>query len=319
MENYLLKYRTFDSLFEDVTVDLRSVTLENRLNPASLIKVARRCNYELGLRIHQTRQIILDVENYKVRLPEGFYKLNYALVCGAWEMTEALPQGTHIEERPVPAPIYTPYPETPDQCALPPDPCDPPDPCTGVCIKVNNCGEEFQLVQKIKMHTRTYKYVYPLHIQNGKNVHDLIAEDNCLNYEWRGCENSGTIEDGFIKLSFKSGKIYLNYEGDMVDDDGNLLVPDHELLNEFYEYALKQRIFENMYFNGEDTGQRMQLIEVRLRAARNNAMSLVNMPNFKELQEIWRLNRVAQYSRYYDMFKSYNMRYGKETGHPRYF
>lgn len=317
MENYLLRYRTFDQLLEDVTVDLKNTTLENRVNPAGLIKVARRCNYELGLRIHKTRQTILDVENYKVRLPEGFYKLNYALVCGAWEITEALPQGTHIEERPIPAPVYTPYPVIPDQCALPPDPCDPPDPCTGVCI--NQCGEEFQLVQKIKMHTRTFKFVYPLHIKNTKDLHDLINEEDCLNSRWTGCENSGTLEDGFLKLNFKSGKVYLNYEGDLVDDDGNLLVPDHELLNEFYEYALKQRIFENMYLNGDDTGQRMQLIEARLRASRNNAMSLVNTPNFKELQEMWRLNRVAQYSKYYNMFNSFNYKYGKEIGYSRHF
>ena len=42
-----------------------------------------------------------------------------------------------------------------------------------------------------------------------------------------------------------------------------------------------------------------------LRAARNQALSFVNTPNFAEIRQIWKANRTAQYSRYYDMFSSY--------------
>ena len=91
------------------------------------------------------------------------------------------------------------------------------------------------------------------------------------------------------------------------DDKGNLLVLDHPLVNEFYEYALKSRILENLFINGEEVGQKIQLIEPRLRAARNNALSLVNTPDFNEMYTLWRTNRKAMYGRYYDMFKSYNI------------
>jgi hypothetical protein len=91
----------------------------------------------------------------------------------------------------------------------------------------------------------------------------------------------------------------------MEDDNGNLMVPDHDLLNEYYEYALKLRIMENLYLNGEDVAQKMGLIEQRLKAARNQALSLVNTPNFKEMEKLWWTNRRSQYFKYYDMFKSY--------------
>jgi hypothetical protein len=92
----------------------------------------------------------------------------------------------------------------------------------------------------------------------------------------------------------------------MEDEDGNILVPDHDLLNEFYEYAIKQRVLENMIMNGETVnGNQIQIIEQRLRAARNNAYSLVNTPNFNELRQIWEVNRKAQYHNFYNMFKSY--------------
>ena len=53
--NYTLKYRTFDSLLEDVMVDFQVFALENMIEPQTLIKVARKANYLLGLRINQTK------------------------------------------------------------------------------------------------------------------------------------------------------------------------------------------------------------------------------------------------------------------------
>jgi hypothetical protein len=38
--NYTLKYRTFDQLLEDVTVDLNTFALENMIEPQQLIKLA---------------------------------------------------------------------------------------------------------------------------------------------------------------------------------------------------------------------------------------------------------------------------------------
>jgi hypothetical protein len=55
--------------------------------------------------------------------------------------------------------------------------------------------------------------------------------------------------------------------------------------------------------NGEDVGQKLQLVEGRYKVARNYALSIVNTPNFSEMRELWEMNRRAQYAKYYDMFK----------------
>ena len=55
-----------------------------------------------------------------------------------------------------------------------------------------------------------------------------------------------------------------------------------------------------------DVVQKLNLIEQRYRAARNNALSLVNTPDFLEMQKMHAMNRKAMYGLYYDMFKSYN-------------
>ena len=55
------KFRTFDQLLEDVMVDFQTYALEGMIEPAQLIKVATRVNYDLGLRIHRTKEIVLDI------------------------------------------------------------------------------------------------------------------------------------------------------------------------------------------------------------------------------------------------------------------
>lgn len=300
MDNaYSLKYRTFDQLFEDVSIDFKNYTLEGLVEPQTLIKIARKCNYDLGLRIYRTRQAILEVEHGKVRLPDDFHILNFASVCGEYTITEELPQGTHVEERII-APKYVPEPGQPEICDIKkPEPCNVCDPCTNV--NINQCGNEYELVQKIHSHTRTYKFKYPLHITGL----DYAKCDGCLNNQFQGGPNEARIENGFLKTNFKHGKVYINYEGDLIDDDGNLLVPDHEMINEFYEYALKKRILENLIMNDEQVGEKYNVIAAEFRVARNHALTIVNTPNFKELKKLWETNRKAQYHKYYDMFRSY--------------
>jgi len=314
--NYSLKYRTFNSLFEDVTVDFQNYALEGVINPQHLIKIARKCNYDLGFRIYRTRQVILEVEHGKVRLPDDFHILNFAIVCGESTVTEALPQGTNIEERLV-APDFVCEPGQPSTCATPPpDPCnDPIDPCnttdpyTGTCL--TKCGEEYQLVQKISTTTRTFKTQFHLMITDN----EYACNDSCTNNvtptgmtglvpNGRGPIDQASIDQGWLMTNFNNGKVYLNYVGDMIDDDGNIMVPDHEMINEYYEYALKERILENLVMNGENVGERYNLIASKLRAARNYALTIVNTPNFSEMQKLWQVNRKAQYANYYDMFRS---------------
>ena len=50
-----LKYRTFNQLLEDVSVDFSMYALENMIEPQQLIKVVQRVNYDLGLRINKTK------------------------------------------------------------------------------------------------------------------------------------------------------------------------------------------------------------------------------------------------------------------------
>jgi hypothetical protein len=322
--NYTLKYKSFDQLMAEVLVDFQNYDLQNYIEPGALIKVAKRVNYDLGLRIFQTKEAVIEIENSRGKLPDDFYVLNFAFICGDYEETMAMPQGTWIEERPYVAP----YKEQPAQltnCEIGPVNCqncgnidcscnpvasvapyNELQPYGSYCIKPRvflNCkNEPYELVQIVKPGlTRRYTGLWPIKILENPQTIDC----NCPNL-YMDTNNQAWIKDGWLYTTFKCAKVYVNYQGMMEDDDGNLLVPDHDMLNEYYEYALKQRILENLIMNDEvQAGQKLQLIEQRYRAARNQALSIVNTPNWAEFKRVWEANRKAQYAKYYNMFKSY--------------
>lgn len=272
-----LQYKTFNQLLDEVIVDFHTFNLEGMIDPQQLIKVAIRVNYELGLRINKTKDVILNIEHGKAKLPDDFYVLNYANMVGTYTVQDPVISGTHIEERPLNAQFTNDFP------------------CVTPCVSA--CGNYVNLVQTLKSEVRTYEEFYPLQVSAAK----IVSED-CPNLRVKS-HNKAEIRDGFIFTNLEIGKVHLNYIGNLEDEEGNLLVLDHPMTNEFYEYAIKQRILENLMMNGEDVAQRIQLIEQRMRAARNNALSIVNMPDYAEMEKVWAMNRKAMYGKYYNMFK----------------
>jgi hypothetical protein len=327
--NYTLRYRTFDQVLEDIHVDFQNYNLENMIEPQQLIKVVKRCNYDLGLRIYKTKEAVLEISKGRVKLPDDFYVLNYAMVCDEITYYNPTPQGTWIEDKP----LITPYKEVPahiDLCTPPtvnctkctPNPCvcnsctvespcdeavyNPLEPYGNTCNKPrvymncrNECYEVVQIVKSGEM--RTYKRIMPLRIINNAQSIDCECPNLYVN-----SPRIAWIKDGYLYTNLDSATVYVNYQGTLEDEDGNLLLPDHDMINEYYEYALKKRILENLIMNDENVSQaKIQLIEQGYRASRNYALTIVNTPNFAEMRQVHTLNRKAQYARYYDMFKSY--------------
>lgn len=273
-----IKYKKFTQLLDEVLVDFQTFNLEGMIDPQQYIKIALRVNYELGLRIHRSWDVILDIEHGKAKLPDDFYVLNFANLVGKYTVQDPVISGTHIEDV-----VLETIPDT--------------DTCGRVKACTSSCGQYYSLVQSLKSEVRTYEEFFPLQVGKAK----VVSED-CPNIEVKSA-NKAQIRDGFIFTNMETAKVHMNYIGNMEDDKGNLLVVDHPIINEFYEYAIKQRILENLLMNGEDVTQKIQLIEQRLRAARNNALTITNMPDFAEMKKLWEMNRKAMYGRYYNMFK----------------
>jgi hypothetical protein len=339
--NYTLKYRNFDQLLDAVRIDFIQYDLTNYIEPQQLIKIAKKVNYDLGLRIMMTKEAILDVEKGRVKLPDDFFVLNYALLCHSCTLTQVMPQGTNMQEiqltsntkngcavppykvtNPIintcidgpvncqtcfqpPSTCGCAQPQVPTACSS--EPFNPVTPFGDNCIKPRrvfmNCkGDCYELVQMVN--TTTYQsYTQLTEVKILENPQSIVC--GCPNL-YSSSRDTAWIENGWIHTNFPTGKLYISYQGQLEDEDGNLLIPDHDMMNEYYEYAVKQRILENLMMNDEPVGQKLQLVEARLRAARNYALTIVNTPNFSEMKRLWEANRKAQYTKYYNMFKSGN-------------
>lgn len=341
-----LKYRTFNSLLNDVMVDFSNYSLEGLVEPQQLIKVAKRVSKELGLKIYQTKETILELDRFKVKLPDDFYIFNSGVLCG--ERTVITPnfQGTHMKE--VPFVRYQEQDAVIDTCG--PELCPTPtvDTC-GSCGTCNTCtqktydysgvnvpgynplvpygdrctkprvfmnckGEEWELIQIVDSQQYTYKQFMPLRLVSysskaqdftkGYYLEGSGVDGNSPNWHVK-CTDEIWIKDGFLHSSMKYGKIYISYEGSLEDEEGNLLVLDHDIINDYYEYALKSRILENLYINGEEVQNKIALIDARLRLAKINAITIARMPDFQDLYDVWRNHREYYKRRYVDMFIAY--------------
>jgi hypothetical protein len=312
MGKYNLKYKTFDELLAETKTDFESFNIEDVIKPYQLIKVSKRVNYELGLKINKTKNVVLTVEKGRAKLPDDFYIVNYAYVLGQCETKQPMIQGTHVEEVPIDAPEYFQRDKTIDVCATPDpcptpepecdDPCQAPEPCgcnTCGCSTWMNCkGQEMKLIQKIKYETRKWTEFYRIKITGNSMYFDV----KCPNLTWMA-KNTAFIRDGYIYTSFQDGELYLNYEGLLEDEEGNLLVLDHPLINEFYEYAIKERLLENLLANNHQVnGAFIQRIDGKLKMARATARGIVNTMEFDELHDVWAMNRKAMFNKYYKMF-----------------
>lgn len=154
------------------------------------------------------------------------------------------------------------------------------------------------------------------------------ASSFCVNTRFDSARHRGFIRDGFLHVPTlqerneygsvgpngeyvnvheynRCAKVYICYLGSMEDADGNLLVLDHPKINEYYEWAIKERIFQNMYLNGEpNIERRLQLVQAELKSARAQALSIATMPDFYELKNTIETNRRAMYYKYLHPFSS---------------
>lgn len=315
--NTELKYKTFDELLSEVSIDFTIYNNEGLIEPSQLIKVAQRVNYDLGLRIHGTKEVVLELEHGKAKLPDDFYVLNYAFVCSSHSVTAPIPSGRHTEN----VIIGSGATRECHKCYKPVNECG----CEATYVQECQNGESIyvQVVEKRKTETRIYNISDRLTISTDTGKRDALGNIGHIGYIKNGFiyTNVGRDRDdshngyysntehhhGYSHTHYAN--VFISYQGALEDEEGNLLVLDHPMINEYYEYAIKQRLLENLFINGEDVAQKLQIIEQRLRAARNNALTIVNTPDFAEMYTLWRTNRKAMYAKYYDMFKSYGSNY----------
>lgn len=282
-----LKFKTFDSLMADIESDLRNYADEGLFDRMNYIRTVRKVNADLGLKIHSEKEDMLEVRDYKATLPLDFLYLQLALGCEVSFVKVPQIRGTQtiqhssVEEE-VPVEII---------------------PELKTC-NINSCGNTIWITQKIGHKIYKYESLDKLSITKSSWKY---CTDTCLNFRFNSGNQMSFAPDGeTVNFSFREGKVYISYLSDMIDCDNNILVLDHPLVNDYYEYAVKKKFFENMELGKEgDFLRDFQLVSEELRKARIAAISFVNTPEYGEIIGMFNANRKRFYNNYIRYFDEY--------------
>lgn len=277
----VLKYKTFSQLMSGIEQDLDKFTDEGFVDRGKFIKEARKVNEELGFKISREKEVMLDVKDYKIQLPEDFLQLQLALAChvsyARMPVFRAPQTEFHTDKREVQLKVKN---------------FDPSSALEG-------CGQKIWVTQKLDAKVEEFTHLEKLQLTQ-KSFRRCT--DNCFNRHFRH-SNVMDIQEDEATFSFREGKVYINYLADMISEDGDILILDHPLVNDYYEYAIKKKFFENMKFNKEgDFLQDFQIAKQELKEARTRALLFVGTVEYDEIIKTYAENRKRFYKKYIDYF-----------------
>lgn len=295
-----LKYLTLDQLMASVESDLSTFADEGMINRGIAIKVIRKVNADLGLKINKERHAIVEVKHHKADLPADFQYLQLAMMSGMKQeyhtnAGEQLGNLTEEHDAPIQLPVT----------AL----CDP----LAAGQQENSCGGHFYVTQLYKERIVEHRELRPVRLTTRTS---RLCTAESLHHHHRGTpEYEIDIEEGFITTSFEEGTLYLNYLSDMTDEKNNVLVLDHPLLTEYYEYSVKKHLLENWMLNTNgDVAQKLVYIKNEMKEARMRALNFINTIEYSQIREFYQQNRLQFAKKYYRMFSDYD----NHGGYPLY-
>ncbi len=279
----MLQYQTFDELLASVEGGLEIYVENNMIDYTDLIREARYVNADLGLKLNEKKEYTITVENYKATLPQDFLSavVLVAFNVGAtYKLGGYSIPGTHITE-------YS-REELVEKNIAPNHGCLR---CDGSCTYlVKTYGEKEATFTKLDI------------VQPAKSS----LKKFCDGSPNRSAISQYTVDikEQEIHTNFKEGELHLVYLSDLVNEDGELLVLDHELTNKYYEYAIKTKIFEKLYFDYNEEVERKwkELRDVMLPKAQAVARTIVSTPEYREFKQYTRNMLANYYNQYYRAF-----------------
>ena len=261
-----LRYKSFNSLMATVEEDLSKFADNNLIRRRRYIKTAKKCNATLGIKLNKIKQYVVSIENGKGDLPPDFYRgISAFLICQqslGWLYAPTL--GTLTQEYTKEEIINTGLPFEDYGC-------------------INSCGTGcFYVTRKYNDKELIYKDIQPVTIS--ENSVPFFSQ-NSPNLDWYS-QYQIDLDSNQITANFPEGQLYLSYICDMIDEKGNLLVLDHDLTNDYYEWAIKEAVLTDIVYNGDaDAVNLLKDARMITPIKRNEAMSIVLMPEYQKLND----------------------------------
>ena len=266
-----LQYVPASDLIREVKNELSSFFERGMLDISYLYSPILKALGTMGTRILPMKTDVITVKDFKAELPCSFYKMVFAVACGAEQFAELDYLNSHLEE-------YYVDPSAIDVCSTRCDYCE------------DSCGNLYGIKQYFNSYAVTYNELYPLKFTNDARPY---CTDECFKYHRKG--NEATVKNGHLYTEFCEGKVYIEYLTNL-EDDGELMVPDNQIIQNWIKDEIFYICFRKLWRNGEgDMERRYQDAKQQLAISQVNASNIYKRFTTKEYYDL----RKTLYSRFH--------------------
>lgn len=202
-------------------------------------------------------ETMLEVKNNKVKLPDGFKSIYYAAKCDPYKYTVDDDKGKHLLQD---IHFYK-VREIKNQDWNFCEPCEIEE--SETCV-----------VEKTYLYNNTYNFYYnnftPVKLKITPHVKKTMCDRECKNFGIQDSPYEVSINNKTLYTNFKSGRIYLVYNGYEEDEEGFLLIPDTTEGNlvTYLKAHVKRRIIEDLLANSDNSTNEQFLYTLYDREAR---------------------------------------------------
>jgi hypothetical protein len=277
--NKTYDFITYSEIMSMVRADLRIYDEMGLINDLNYIEPIRVCNEKLGLTFSESKELILEVSDFKAMLPPDFYKVFYmaALSKRGFSVANMINAfDNHQDQR-------TSYE-------------------ADLCKGTFGCAENVTVIYKREAAEITNIYYNWDEIAVAKRragkCHKLSPLKNDGKYVV-------DFTDTEILTPFREGEIYMIYLSEMVNEEGEILVPNHPLILPWYKWTVIEKVLSDIIFNSDDANvaEKYKLASRKKDEAWLDAWNFTTDRTYQQMMADKKARELKWYNQYYKLLK----------------
>lgn len=259
-------YVKLSQVMASVKSDLSIYDDAGMIDEDRVIKIIAECNEKLGQRIYKSRECKIQVCDFKAPLPTDLYKIENMF---ATEVVNAVNLNPTFGAKQY------------EFSSKPPK--DKTKIITygkmGCVDSCNNCYWVSDRAPAAVQQEIQYEKIVPLSLTD--RIHSKLIEYSPCNH-YKG-EFKVDLNEEEFNFSFENGEVYLCYLGNLISEDGEIEIPFHPKLNPYYEYAIMEKILQDIFLNSDaDVINKLKYVSEKKREAYAIAWDYANTRQVNE-------------------------------------
>jgi len=263
-----------EPLFIKIKEELRSYFDTGAVDDTLFPIYLNYCLNRLGKSMYPVNNVILNLDGFKSSLPEDFYAVREAWVCGVFEEEAQLAGSTYTN---IKTTHFKMDASVTDLQCRPCDTCEYPD-IIDVYYKTTN--------------SVIFRYKKQFLLTPGSLYASCPNDLYCANFK-AASPYSYEVRDKNFVTTIREGQIYLQYYS---LGDEEQLIPDKLEIKNYIEYYIKARIFEQLWHQNTDETYNQSRDKFLFYDKKTKEALIIALTEEKK-EDIYRQNRAIQRTR----------------------